>query len=134
MTAFSQTGTKTGSDTTKADTAYIKLPKDIAKAVVKDLIKLDSVKVETEVCKDNVNILNNSMSIKDSIIAQKDSVIALLKEKDKNCTQIVALKGEQSQKYKELSQVFEGKYKKQKTKTIVVEVVSAILLTLLVLK
>ena len=109
--AFSQTVTKK-----PITDSIIPLPKPVAKEVVKDLIRKDSLEVEVSVIKKNNNILENTVVIKDSIIKYKDNIIELQKEKEKNHLLIEELKDAQKSNLEKLAKDLNRDLKKQKLK------------------
>jgi hypothetical protein len=53
----------------------VKLHKDIAKKVAKDLVYLDAIKIERRILLDNIDILKSINTYKDYIIVNKDEQI-----------------------------------------------------------
>ena len=88
--AFSQTGT--GTITTDS---IVPLPKNVAKEVVKEIIRKDSIQAELTICYDNQKLLENNLVLKDSIIHSKDSQIDLQKQKEVNYETMLQLKDAQ---------------------------------------
>lgn len=72
MSSFSQTDTQT-QPVVNNDT--VKLHKDVAKKVVKDLMYLDVLKKERVILLENIDTLNNQKAYKDNIIKLKDDQI-----------------------------------------------------------
>lgn len=77
LSSFSQTDTKT-QQVSNNDT--IKLHKEVAKKVVKDLMYLDVLKQERILLLENIDTLKNQKSYKDSIIFLKDDQIGYYKK------------------------------------------------------
>jgi hypothetical protein len=105
LNCFSQTGTNKESDTTK-----VVLTKEVAKQVVKDLIKLDGCQEELKLTQDKVIKLEERE-------IQKDTIISLLKDKDKNNQFIITQKDKQLQISDELSKSLEKELKSSKRTT-----------------
>jgi hypothetical protein len=99
LNCFSQTGTNKESDTTK-----VVLTKEVAKQVVKDLIKLDGCQEELKLTQDKVIKLEERE-------IQKDTIISLLKDKDKNNQFIITQKDKQLQISEDLSKNLEKELK-----------------------
>lgn len=76
MIAFSQPGTKIDSS--------INLKKVIARLVVKDLLKKDSLEAEHITLTKNYELLSQNIQSKDSIITSKNTQIADLQTKENN--------------------------------------------------
>ncbi len=91
LNCFSQTGTNKESDTTK-----VVLTKEVAKQVVKDLIRLDG-------CQEELKLTQNKAIKLEEREIQKDTIISLLKDKDKNNQFIISQKDKQLQISDELS-------------------------------
>lgn len=111
MTVFSQSGTK---DSTKSS---VNLPEKVAKEVVKDIYRGDSLQSELNVVNDNYKILQSNSIYKDSIISIKDSLISLYKLKENSFNALLDLK---DQKYNLLLPTvnqLNKDLKKQKRKT-----------------
>lgn len=89
-TAFSQSATK---DSTKSS---VNLPEKVAKEVVKDIYRGDSLQSELNIVNDNYRILQSNLIYKDSIISIKDSLISLYKLKENSFNALLDLK---DQKY-----------------------------------
>lgn len=90
LIASSQSVTKT----TTID-SIVPLPKNVAREVVKDIIRKDSLETELKVLNENYKLLENNSTIKDSVIQSKDGVINLWKDKEKNYLSIIDLKEQQ---------------------------------------
>ena len=105
LNCFSQTGTNKQSDTTK-----VVLTKEVAKQVVKDLIKLDGCQEELKLTQDKVIKLEERE-------VQKDTIISLLKDKDKNNQFIIGQKDKQLQISEDLSKSLEKELKSSKRTT-----------------
>ena len=105
LNCFSQTGTNKESDTTK-----VVLTKEVAKQVVKDLIRLDGCQEELKLTQEKVIKLEERE-------IQKDTIISLLKDKDKNNQFIIGQKDKQLQISEDLSKSLEKELKSSKRTT-----------------
>ena len=105
LNCFSQTGTNKESDTTK-----VVLTKEVAKQVVKDLIRLDG-------CQEELKLTQNKVIKLEEREIQKDTIIFLLKDKDKNNQFIISQKDKQLQISDELSKGLNKELKKSKRTT-----------------
>jgi hypothetical protein len=96
LTAFSQ------QDTAKLnkDTSYIKMPKPMAVAVAKDLIRYDSSIMELNYSNQTAYFLSQNLAYKDSIIASKDSLYNHQKELNQTNFNLLSLKDQQIDLYK----------------------------------
>jgi hypothetical protein len=92
LTVFSQKDTRT----TITD-SIVSLPKNVAREVVKDIIKLDSCNAELNIAKKNNELLQKNSDLKDSIITSKDNQIILYGQKEKNYETMLVLKDAQKQ-------------------------------------
>ena len=110
MTAFSQKGTV---GFIQNDTTVIRLPKPVAKEVVKDLIKLDSSKTELAFLKSNYSLLQRNLQLKDSVISYKDSVIGSLKDMGSNYEKMLSIKDQQLSLYKKSAEDLQSSLKKE---------------------
>jgi hypothetical protein len=68
----------------KAQQDTIKLPAYVAKQIVKDLVSGDSAKAELKLCNDNVTLLTQKITLKDSIIAGHEQKGILYEQRIKN--------------------------------------------------
>jgi hypothetical protein len=109
--AFSQLATKRNT----VD-SIILLPKIVAKEVVKDLIRKDSLESELKITKINTGLLKNNLIAKDSIITSKNSIIELYKEKENNYNTMIDLKDLQNKNLDDLVKKLNKDLKKQKIK------------------
>ena len=105
LNCFSQTGTNKESDTTK-----VVLTKEVAKQVVKDLIRLDG-------CQEELKLTQNKVIKLEEREIQKDTIISLLKDKDKNNQFIISQKDKQLQISDELSKSLSKELKISKRTT-----------------
>ena len=110
--AFSQTGT--GTITTDS---IVPLPKNVAKEVVKEIIRKDSIQAELTICYDNQKLLENNLVLKDSIIHSKDSQIDLQKQKEVNYETMLQLKDAQITNLNTLVDKLNKDIKKNKRKS-----------------
>lgn len=62
----------------------VKLPIYVAKQIVKDLVSGDSAKAELKLCNDNVVLLTQKITLKDSIIAGHEQKGILYEQRIKN--------------------------------------------------
>ena len=77
LSSFSQTDIKT-KQVSNIDT--IKLHKDVAKKIAKDLLYLDALVQEKTILLENIDTLNRQKNYKDSIILSKDKQIRSYKD------------------------------------------------------
>lgn len=101
------------------DTTKVILSKEIAKEVVKDLIKLDG-------CEEEVKLYQEKISLIESREEVKDSIIQLLTIKDTNNQSIIVLKDEQLKISKELTDNLKKEIKRRKTEGIFYKIGSVI--------
>tara|TARA_B100000282_G_scaffold146027_1_gene105054 strand:- start:622 stop:1035 length:414 start_codon:yes stop_codon:yes gene_type:complete len=101
LKSFSQTDT---------DTTSIQLQKPIAKLVIKDLITGDGAKEELVHTVDKLQLLEQKIVLKDSIITNLNGQIS-------NFNSIIGTKSDQLSLSKELSERLKKDLKKQKLKT-----------------
>lgn len=104
LTAFSQTNTVPSS---KTSDSVICLPKAVAKEVVKDLFRKDSLEAELDIQKKKLELFEQNSNLKDSVIANKDAIISLYSEKDKEWENVIILKDKQLTEYIDLSKKLE---------------------------
>jgi len=109
--AFSQKDTK--SITTDS---LIPIPKSVAIQVIKDVIRKDSLEAEIIVAKTNINLLQYSLSNKDSVILSKDNIISLYKEKENNYNTLITLKDLQKKNLEDLVTKLNRDLRRQKLK------------------
>lgn len=119
LNCFSQTDISKESDTTK-----VVLSKDIAKQVVKDLIRLDG-------CQEELKLIQNKVIKLEERESQKDTIISLLKDKDKNNQFINNQKDRQINLYDDMSKSLEKELKSQKRTTLLYKIgtIAGIILT-----
>lgn len=122
--AFSQTGTN---NTTSKDTSIV-LPKNVAREVVKDLLRYDSVAGEITLVKNNYEKLQSNLILKDSIINSKVQIISLFKEKEEGYKAIMGFKDNQIKTLDDLSKQLNKDLKKEKAKRIFSNVFSSVLI------
>lgn len=111
LIAFSQTGTK--NTTTNNTDSIIPLPKNVAKAVVKDILRKDSLIGEIDVMKKNERLLQANSLIKDSIISNKQNVISLYQEKEKNYNTMLNLKDLEKKNLEDLTNTLKKDLRKK---------------------
>ena len=119
LNCFSQTDISKESDTTK-----VVLSKEIAKQVVKDLIRLDG-------CQEELKLIQNKIIKLEERESQKDTIISLLKDKDKNNQFINNQKDRQINLYDDMSKSLEKELKSQKRTTLLYKIgtIAGIILT-----
>jgi hypothetical protein len=127
--AFSQ------SDTTKEK--HYTYPESIIKKIIKDLIRKDSLEAEVQVCKNNTNLLQENLKLKDFIISIKNEE---LKNKDTQIVNLTTANGLKDKQNKNLQKNVEDLsllLKKAKKKNVTQSVVGGAIiasLTYLLLK
>jgi len=62
----------------------VKIPTYVAKQIVKDLVSGDSAKAELKLCSDNVTLLTQKITLKDSIISGHEQKGILYEQRIKN--------------------------------------------------
>lgn len=115
LNCFSQTDTVR----IKTDTTKVVLSQDVAKQVVKDLIRLDGCEEELKLTQDKVELLKERES-------EKDSIIQLLTMTDSNSQSIILMKNEQLEISKELTDILSKELKKKKTENFLYKIGSFI--------
>ena len=88
----------------------IELELQVARLVIEDLVKGDQAKEELFLSKEQIEVLESKVSLKDSIINKKNDIIL-------NYEGIIGKRSEQLQTSKELSTKLQQSLKKQKAKT-----------------
>lgn len=121
--AFSQTNT--GTITTDS---IVPLPKNVAKEVVKDLIRKDSLESELKVCQENMGLLEHNLTLKDSVILSKDAQMALQKQKETNYETMLQLKDTQLENFKILIDKLNADIKKNRRKTVLKTIGNTVLI------
>lgn len=104
LSSFSQTGTKIVS---VSNNDSVKLHKDAAKLVVKDLMHLDVLRKERVLLLENIDTLGAMLKYKDSIIVKKNSQI-------KKYENIIEIQEEKSRYYVNAIKGLESEVKRQK--------------------
>lgn len=79
------------------------MPKFIAKEVLKDLYRKDSLQAELEILYKNYGLLEISSNLKDSIIQNKASIILIQKERESYKDSIISAKNDQLKEYSDFS-------------------------------
>lgn len=102
-----------------SDTTKVILTKEVAKDVVKDLIKLDGCEEEVKLYQEKIVLLEEREMV-------KDSIIQLLTIKDNNNQGIIGLKDEQIKTYQELTENLKSEIKRRKTAGIFYKIGTAI--------
>jgi len=119
LNCFSQTDISKESDTTK-----VVLSKEIAKQVVKDLIRLDG-------CQEELKLIQNKVIKLEEREADKDIIITLLENKDKNNINIMKEKDKQLQMSDEFLNGLKKELKSQKRTVLLYKIgtIAGIILT-----
>jgi uncharacterized protein with von Willebrand factor type A (vWA) domain len=120
LNCFSQTGTvnkprKAG----KTDTSNVVLTQNVARKVIKDVIKLDGCELEIIEFERKIQLLTHREMT-------KDSIIQLLTIKDSNNIEIITLKDAQLTISKDLIDELKKEVKKQKRQNLLFKIGSAI--------
>jgi hypothetical protein len=103
----------------QTDTSKVIIPNNVAKLIIKDLIKGDGCQLENQQLYVKIAKLEERES-------QKDSAIVILKEKDVNNQVIIGKKDEQIVLYKDLSTKLENEVKIEKTKTKIYKIAAGV--------
>ena len=122
LNCFSQTDmvkNKRKKTTQVSDTNKVVLSREVAKEVVKDLVKLDG-------CEEEVDTYIEKIQLIESREIMKDSIIDLLTTKDINNQNIIKLKDEQLKISKELSEELKGEINRRKIEGIFFKIGSAV--------
>lgn len=85
------------------------LPKSVAKEIVKDLYRKDSLQNELSIVKETYRLLQENYSLKDSLISNKASIINIYKERENNLNSVISLKDKQIKEYSDLSSSYKSK-------------------------
>lgn len=125
MIAFSQTGTKNITTNKPLKDSIVQLPKNVAKAVVKDVIRKDSLEGELTISKKNEDLLKANILLKDSVIANRESLIMLYKEKEKNYMTMIDFKEAQRKNFEDLSNTLNEDLKKTRRELRLTKIGSA---------
>lgn len=128
LTAFSQAGTRNGSDTNT-----ICFTKSQAREISKDLLRKDSLEVENKLLWKNSDILNNQIRLRDASLNVKDSLIEVKNNLVKSKDDIINIKDKQLQTQKQDLDKAEKDLKRQKNKTLLSNVTSGAIIVGLVL-
>ena len=105
-------------DTSKiklSDTTKVVLKPEVARQVVKDLIRYDGCKEELKLTQDKVIKLEERER-------QKDTIISLLVDKDKNNQYIISQHGQQIKLYDDMTKSLQKELKEQKKETFIYKV------------
>jgi len=113
-TAFSQKNTEKTS--VKSEDSTIRISKAVARQILRDIYRSDSLKAELHIAQDNYRLLEFNVSLKDSIIYNKNSVIDTYKEREKNLNEIILLKDKQIKEYTDYSDNLKKDLNKSKKK------------------
>jgi hypothetical protein len=109
LNSFSQTGTN------NIDTTKVVLSSDVAKKIIKDLIKGDA-------CQEELKLSELKIEKLKEINSQKDTMITLYREKDKNFQFIVSKKDEQLKISDELTKKLHKELKAKKRQSVLFEI------------
>jgi len=112
LNCFSQTDT---SKIRPTDTTKVVLTPEVAKQVVKDLIRYDG-------CKEELKLTQNKVIKLEEREVQKDTIISLLKDKDKNNQFIISQKDQQIKQYDDMTKDLQKELKSQKRTTFLYKV------------
>lgn len=112
LNCFSQTDT---SKIKPTDTTKVVLTPEVAKQVVKDLIRYDG-------CKEELKLTQNKVIKLEEREVQKDTIISLLKDKDKNNQFIISQKDQQIKQYDDMTKDLQKELKSQKRTTFLYKV------------
>jgi hypothetical protein len=123
LTAFSEKGIKN----TTID-SIIPLPKAVARENAKELIRKDSLESEISILKINYSLLENNLSLKDSIINSKSAQINFYQEREKNYLTIIDLKEEQKKNLEELTKNLNKEIKKVKLNSLKNTAISSVII------
>ena len=121
--AFSQTNTAT-----IITDSIVPLPKNVAREVVKDLLRKDSLQAELIVCQENMGLLEHNLTLKDSVIFSKDAQISLQKQKETNYETMLQLKDTQLENFKILIDKLNADIKKNRRKTVLKTIGNTVLI------
>ena len=121
--AFSQTNTAT-----IITDSIVPLPKNVAREVVKDLLRKDSLQAELIVCQENMGLLEHNLTLKDSVILSKDAQISLQKQKETNYETMLQLKDTQLENFKILIDKLNADIKKNRRKTVLKTIGNTVLI------
>ncbi len=111
LIVFSQTGIK---NTIINKDSIVPLPKNVAKAVVKDLIRNDSLLTELEAVKKNEKLLQDNLRLKDNVIESKDDIIALHRARENNFNTMLTLKDLEKKNLEDLANTLKKDLRKAK--------------------
>jgi len=121
--AFSQTNTAN-----IITDSIVPLPKNVAREVVKDLLRKDSLQAELIVCQENMGLLEHNLTLKDSVILSKDAQISLQKQKETNYETMLQLKDTQLENFKILIDKLNADIKKNRRKTVLKTIGNTVLI------
>lgn len=112
LTAFSQKSTE--KTLAKSEDSSIAISKVVAKQILRDLYRKDSLQAELYIVTENYKLLQSSIALKDTIINNKNAVIEIYKQKEKHYEEIILLKDKQIQQCVEYSDKVKEDLKKSK--------------------
>lgn len=117
LTAFSQKSTE--KTLAKSEDSSIAISKVVAKQILRDLYRKDSLQAELYIVTENYKLLQSSIALKDTIINNKNAVIEIYKQKEKNYEEIISLKDKQIQQCVEYTDKLKEDLKKSKKRTTI---------------
>lgn len=94
--------------------SIVPLPKNVAKAVVKDIIRNDSLQAELKIANTNIDLFKKNIIYYDSVVTNKDNQINLYKLKDTNYETMLILKDTQKKNLENLTTQLTSDLKKAK--------------------
>jgi len=118
MTLVSLTASSQKNTNSITTDSIVPLPKNVAKEIVRDLLRKDSIQAELNVCHDNQGLLEHNLILKDSIILSKDAQLSLAKMKETNYETILQLRDVQIVNLNGLVEKLNKDIKKNRRKTI----------------
>lgn len=117
LTAFSQKSTE--KTLAKSEDSSIAISKVVAKQILRDLYRKDSLQAELYIVTENYKLLQSSIALKDTIINNKNAVIEIYKQKEKHYEEIILLKDKQIQQCVEYSDKVKEDLKKSKKRATI---------------
>ena len=115
--AISQTGTQTKNN--KENKNFVRIDTIIAKKIANDLVSGD-------VCKEEIKLVRENLSLTEKKVVVKDSIIKGLEEQKFNLNAIISEKDKQFQLQKDISDSFRKDLSKQKRTTFMYKALSLI--------
>lgn len=87
----------------------VKLPTHVAKSIIKDLIDYESVKVQLNLCNEQIKLLEQKINA-------KDSIITVYTQKMETCKSQIDLENQKTDLYKESYEKLKKEYRRLKLK------------------